>query len=98
MHKSGDDLDICALNLPPFYTSSITGDLFITQLNINTPHYDQESPKRVDKLLVIILACQRRFDCYRQKVPSTKKHIKKNKKQHVNIIEIATVSVDVSLN
>lgn len=40
-------LTCVALNLPPFYTSSITGDLFITQLNTNTPHYDQESPKHV---------------------------------------------------
>lgn len=64
-----DDSDICALNLPLFYT----GDLVITRLHINT-----ESPKHV----VIIRACQRRFDCYRQRVPLTKKHRKKTTCKH----------------
>lgn len=85
VHESGDDSDMCR---PPFYRSSITADLFSTQLNINTPptlvvgNYPSLSEE------VWLLQATSSID---------KKTHKDTKQEHVNIIQRLPQSVLMSV-
>lgn len=86
---------VCAES-SPFYTPSITGDLFITQLNTHTTYSQVRS--HLNTSLVIILACQRRLIATGNKFHWHKKtHWDTKTRTCKHITEIATVSVDVTL-